>query len=85
MILTSIREQHPFVYAKERFLAGEMLVDQAIAMVMRDTDFEYNVLVHQPDRFNGIKHAAECVVREVWCKELCEIIAQRKRGLALLG
>jgi hypothetical protein len=80
MILTSIRAQHPFVYAKEKFLAGEMLVEQAIVMAARDNDFAYEALL------NGMTgmQAAEAVVRNIWCKELCKIIAERKRGLALL-
>lgn len=80
MILSSIREQHPFTYAKERFLAGEMLVEQAIQMMVKDNEFAYEALLAGMTA----RQAAENVMREVWMKELVEIIAQRKRGLALL-
>lgn len=79
-VLANVRDQHPFVYAREKFLAGEMLIDQAVAMIVRDSDFAYEAMLAGKD----VRAAAEMVVRKIWMAELVKIVQQRKQGLALL-
>jgi hypothetical protein len=54
-ILTSIKDQHPFVYARERFLAGDMLVEQAIQYALRDSEFEYEAVLY--GGFKSMRHS----------------------------
>ena len=75
-ILTAIKEQQPFAYARERFLAGEILVEQAIQLAMTDSEFEYEVVIG--GGYRNLREAADRVVRTIWAKELIKIIQQRK-------
>ena len=67
---------HPFVYARERFLAGQILVEQAIQLAMTDSEFQHEAVIG--GQFKNVRDAAEKVVRDIWAKELIKIIQQRK-------
>lgn len=77
LLLEAIRDREPFVYAKQKFYAGELLVEQAILMVSSDSEFRYNAILS--GKWHDSRAAAEDVVRRVWCRELCERIAKAKR------
>jgi hypothetical protein len=57
-------------YARAKFLAGELLVEQAILMLMEDGTFAKHASVS----FDDARVGAEKVVRNVWARELIERI-----------
>jgi hypothetical protein len=77
--LFNVRGRHPYVYAHDAFVAGNMTVAQAVAMVASDREFiaesELGILTDRY-QFEDVLAAARHVVENVWRMELIE----RARG-----
>jgi hypothetical protein len=71
------RNEHPFCWARDEFLAGNLTIAQAVAMVARDRDFiaetDLGMTGESP------LEAATRVVWSVWCPELVARIQAEKR------
>jgi hypothetical protein len=71
------RTEHPFAWARDEFLAGNIPMSQAVAMVARDRDFIAET--EMGDAGESPLEAATRVVWHVWRPELVARIQAEKR------
>jgi len=77
-MFSEFENRHPYLAAKERFMAGEITRLQAVAMVASDREFVAEVELDP--RHANVFASARAVVEQNWVPELVLAITKGKKS-----